>query len=164
MAPKKKQSPKYRPVARKPARTQSAPLAARQGGWKREGRTYLPPPGRYAALPFSTGVFSGNTFYVAGHIGLVPGTRTVPADPEDEARLLLDGLRATLAQVGLRMDDLVSVQIFCSDVSLFDRFNLIYRAYFTEPLPARAFLGSGPLLFGARFEICAIALKRIADR
>jgi 2-iminobutanoate/2-iminopropanoate deaminase len=70
---------------------------------------------------------------------------------------MLDGFRATLEKAGLTMQDLVYVQIFCSDVSLFDRFNVIYRTYFKEPLPARAFIGSGPLLFGAHFEIQGIA-------
>jgi len=58
------------------------------------------------------------------------------------------------------MDDLVNVQIFCSDVSLFETFNAVYRAYFSGDLPARAFIGSGPLLFGARFEIVAVAQRR----
>ncbi len=167
MAPTKKRSPKNLPAAKKPARKQPehpARATAMPPGLNRDGRLYFAPPGGYAALPFSSGVLASSTFYVAGHIGLVPGTRSVPADPDDEARLLLDGVRGTLAKAGLTMDDLVSVQIFCSDVSLFDRFNLIYRTYFTEPLPARAFLGSGPLLFGARFEICAVAVKRNSGR
>jgi enamine deaminase RidA (YjgF/YER057c/UK114 family) len=57
------------------------------------------------------------------------------------------------------MDDLIFVQVFCPDVSLFDRFNRAYRSYFRADFPARAFLGSGPLLFGARFELQAIAVK-----
>ncbi len=167
MPPAKKRAPKNQPAAKKPAGRKSAPQAratAIQAGSSRDDRLYIPPPGGYAALPFSSGVFAGGTFYLAGHIGLEPGTLNVPADPDQEARLLLDGMRATLSKAGLTMDDLVSVQIFCADVSLFDRFNLIYRAYFTEPLPARAFLGSGPLLFGARFEICAVAVKRTSGR
>ena len=72
---------------------------------------------------------------------------------------MLDGVRAVLAEAGMQMNDLVFVQIFCSDVSLFDTFNAVYRQYFSGDLPARAFLGSGPLLFGARFEIIGIAAR-----
>ena len=167
MPPTKKRAQKNRPAWKKPAGKHpepSSPATSPQAAWNRDGRVYFPPPGGYSALPFSVGVFAGDTFYVAGHLGLEPGTRNVPSDPDQEARLLLDGLRATLAKASLTMDDVVSVQIFCSDVSLFDQFNAIYRTYFTEPLPARAFLGSGPLLFGARFEICAIAAKKTAGR
>ena len=122
-----------------------------------ETRTHFPAPGGYGKLPFSMGVLVGGTFYLAGHLGLDLTTRKVPADVEQEARLMMDGFRATLEKADLTMQDLVYVQIFCSDVSLFDRFNAVYRTYFTEPLPARAFIGSGPLLFGAHFEIQGIA-------
>jgi enamine deaminase RidA (YjgF/YER057c/UK114 family) len=58
------------------------------------------------------------------------------------------------------MDDLVFVQIFCSDVAHYDAFNAVYRTYFEREFPARAFIGSGDLLFGARFEVQAIAVRR----
>lgn len=108
--------------------------------------------------PFSDAVRAGNTVYVSGKLGLVSGKP--PAAPADEARLALDSLKKTLADAGLTMDDLVSVQVFCSDVSLFDTWNEVYRTYFTKEYPARAFIGSGPLLFGARFEVTGIAVKR----
>jgi len=54
----------------------------------------------------------------------------------------------------------VSVQVFCSDVSHYDAFNRVYRTYFKKEFPARAFLGSGTLLFGARFEVQGIAVRR----
>jgi enamine deaminase RidA (YjgF/YER057c/UK114 family) len=104
-------------------------------------------------------VWHGDTLYLSGHIGLDPTTGRPGATPEEEARLVLDGIKRTLEAAGLTMDDLVSVQIFCSDVSLFERFNSVYRTYFKDEFPARAFLGSGPLLFGARFEVQGIAGK-----
>jgi len=51
------------------------------------------------------------------------------------------------------------VQVYCTDLSLFDTFNAAYRKYFNEDYPARAFLGAGSLLLGARFEIQAIAMR-----
>jgi len=110
-------------------------------------------------LPFSDGVLVGNTLYVAGHLGLDPKTGTPPATAEDEAKFALDGIKEVLENAGMTMDDLVSVQVFCSDLSLYDTFNTVYRTYFREPYPARAFLGSGPLLRGARFEVMGIAVK-----
>ena len=124
-------------------------------------RQYVDPrmPADTSALPFSGGVLVGNTFYLAGKIGLTPDRR-VPASAADEARLVLEDVKATLAKVGMSMDDLVSVQVFCSDVSHYNDFNKVYRTYFTKEFPARAFLGSGTLLFGARFEVQGIAVKR----
>ncbi|HTZ75147.1 MAG TPA: RidA family protein [Candidatus Aquilonibacter sp.] len=119
----------------------------------------FPPPGGLGPLPFSSAVQTGNTLYLAGHIGIDPSTKKVPEDPRQEARIMLDAFRDTLAKASFSMQELVYVQIFCSDISQFSSFNEIYRTYFEEPLPARAFIGSGPLLFGARFEIQGIAVR-----
>jgi reactive intermediate/imine deaminase len=122
-------------------------------------RKHINLPGR-PALPFSDAVLVGDTLYLAGRIGLDPATRRPPATAEEEARLVLDQIKTVLAAAGMTMDDLVSVQVFCSDVSLFDTWNKVYPGYFTGELPARAFIGSGPLLFGARFEVQGVAIKR----
>jgi len=112
------------------------------------------------AMPFSDAILvDGKTLYLSGRIGLIPGTTKVPDTAEEEARLVLDEIKRVLAMAGMTMDHLVSLQIFCSDVSLFDQFNAVYRTYFTGKLPTRAFLGSGTLLFGARFELQGIAVK-----
>lgn len=108
--------------------------------------------------PFSGAVQTGNTLYLSGMLGLENGQ--VPVDPAAEARNVLDAIRSTLEEANMTMDDLVSVQIFCSDLSHYDVFNAVYRTYFTQEFPARAFVGVGSLLFDARFEIQAIAVKR----
>jgi reactive intermediate/imine deaminase len=123
-------------------------------------RRYINLPGRAVAAPFSDAVQVGDTVYLAGRIGFKPGTREIPATAEEEARNVLDQYKGVLAEAGMTMDDLVSVQVFCSDVKLFDTWNKVYPTYFGKDLPARAFLGSGPLLFGARFEVQAIAVRR----
>jgi reactive intermediate/imine deaminase len=117
-------------------------------------------PSRKDTLPYSDAVLVGNTLYVAGRIGIDPETGKPPAELEKEIRLLLDGIKTTLAAADLTMDDLVSVQVFCPDLSLYDKFNEIYRTYFIKDFPARAFIGSGPLLRGGRFEAQGIAVRR----
>jgi len=64
----------------------------------------------------------------------------------------------------MTMDDLVFVQVFCPDVSLYDKFNSAYRSYFGKEYPARAFVGSGSLLRGGHFEMLGIAVKRQAPQ
>ena len=124
------------------------------------GRRYIDPSTPSAtARPFSGGVLVGDVFYVSGTLGLGPNQQ-VPESPEVEARTVLDNVQNTLKQAGMTMDDLVSVQIFCSDVAHYDVFNRVYRTYFKQEFPARAFIGSGKLLFGARFEVQATAVKR----
>lgn len=112
------------------------------------------------SAPFSDGVLVGDTFYLAGRIGVDGTGNHVPDDIETEARNVMRSVESVLRKAGMGMDDLVYVQVFCSDVSLWPRFNEIYRTYFNRSaLPARAFIGSGPLLFGAHFEVQGIAVK-----
>ena len=109
--------------------------------------------------PFSGAVLVGNTLYLSGEIG-TDENRRVPDTAEAEAKAVLDKIQATLKAASMTMDDLVSVQIFCSDVRHYDAFNGVYRTYFKKEFPARAFIGSGTLLFNARFEVQGIAVKR----
>ena len=109
--------------------------------------------------PFSGAVRVGDTLYLSGDIGLDENQK-VPATAKAEATLLLDGIKATLEAAGYTMDDLVTVTVYCSDVKHYADFNEIYRSYFTKEFPARAFVGAGTLLFDARFELQAIAVKR----
>ena len=123
-------------------------------------RKYINLPNRRHNLPFTDAVLVGETLYISGRIGIDPQTGYAPPDVDQEIRFLLDGVRDVLAAAGMTMDDLVSVQIFCPDLSLFDRFNAAYRSYFSGELPARAFIGSGPLLRNGHFELMGIAQKR----
>lgn len=116
-------------------------------------------PGRGDDRPFSHVVVAGKTIYVAGTLGIDPETGKPPEAVADEVRLVMDGIKDKLELAGATMDDVVSVQIFCPDLSLYEEFNAIYRTYFKKGFPARAFIGSGPLLRGSRFEINAIAVR-----
>ena len=117
----------------------------------------LPRP--VANLPFTDGVVAGNTIYLSGRLGLDPKTGKVPATIEEELRNLLDGFSSVLKEAHMTMDDLVDVQVFCTDLSLYGQFNAVYRTYFSAKFPARAFLGTNALLFGAHFEIRGVAAK-----
>ena len=115
-------------------------------------------PGKTISAPFSDAILAGNTLYMAGRIGLDKDGKA-PEKIEDEIKLLLDGEKDVLAQAGMTMDDLVYVQISCTDLKLFDTFNPIYKTYFTKDFPAREFVGAAAILRGGHFEMQAIAVK-----
>jgi 2-iminobutanoate/2-iminopropanoate deaminase len=119
-----------------------------------------PRGGDLKGLPFSDGVLVGNTLYIAGHIGLDAKTGQPPASAEDEARNVMDGVKQTVESAGLTMDDVVSLQIFCTDLKLYETFNGVYRTYFHGDFPARAFIGADKLFRGGRYEVMGIAVKR----
>ena len=111
-------------------------------------------------LPFSDGVLVGNTLYIAGTIGLDPKTGLAPADAEQEAHLVMEGVKRTVESAGLTMDDVVSLQIFCTDLKLYDTFNGVYKTYFHGDFPARAFIGVNQLVRNGKFELMGIAVKK----
>ena len=110
-------------------------------------------PENAAQPPFSGAVVVGNTAYLSGVLG-------TGDTAEAAATAGLNSLQSSLKAAGMTMDDLVTVQVFCPDVANYDAFNRVYRTYFKQEFPARAFVGSGPLLQGAKFEIQGIAVKR----
>ena len=124
-----------------------------------ERQTFNSPEIASLNLPLSEAVLVGNMLYLSGNGGLDVKTMSAPEDPKEEVRLMMENFRATLALADMSLDDLVSVTIYCTDLSLYGDFNEVYKSYFTGSFPARAFIGSGPLLFGMRFEMQAIAVK-----
>jgi reactive intermediate/imine deaminase len=124
-----------------------------------------PSPAR-AQLPFSDAVHAGNTLYVTGTLGIDlaaadPKTATVPADPAAEARKMLDNFKHAIEAAGFTMDELVLVQVYCTDLDLYGTFNEVYRTYFHQHFPARAFIGASKLVRGAHFEIMGTAVKGV---
>ena len=122
-------------------------------------RVHLQSPlARQRHLPFSSGVVVGNTLYIAGVTGVDPTTKG-PVTPTEEARLMMDRVKAVVEQAGMKMDDIVSLQVYCTDLTTYAAFNGVYETYFRGDYPARAFVGASSLLFGARYEIMGIAVR-----
>ena len=111
-------------------------------------------------VPYSDAVLAGNTLYVAGRTGIDPKSGAITQDVQQEIKFLLDSFKTALANGGMTTDDVVMVQVHCPDLSLYNKFNALYLTYFSKELPPRAFLGSGPLLGGAHFEMLGVAVRR----
>jgi len=110
-------------------------------------------------FPFSDAVVVGDTLYLAGTIGFDKDGK-LPATVEDEAKTAMENVKKVLENQGMTMDDLVSVQVYGTDFSLYQKFNEVYRTYFHGKFPARAFIGAASLIRGAHFELMGIAVKR----
>jgi len=109
-------------------------------------------------LPFSSGVLAGNTLYIAGTTA-DPDKIKAGLTPEAEVRDIMEQIKGTVEKAGMTMNDIVSMQVFTTDLDLYDAFNGVYRSYFKANYPARAFIGGSKLLFGSRFEVLGIAVK-----
>ena len=116
-------------------------------------------PGQEAPL-FSPGILDGGTLYVSGQIGSDLKTRKVPESFEDEVRTSLENIRLILKEAKMDYSDIVNVQVFLTDMSLFPRMNAVYSSILKAPRPARATVGVSALAAkDAHIEISVIARK-----
>lgn len=121
--------------------------------------TYLQMPGMEGLdLPFSSAVRAGNTLYLSGNLGNVPGTLALaPGGIEGETRQTMENISAVLQQFGSSMDEVVKCTVFLADVGDWGAMNEVYRTFFKNP-PARSALGANGLALNARVEIECIAI------
>jgi len=111
-------------------------------------------------LPFSEAVRVGDTLYLSGQIGNVPGKlELVPGGMKAEAKQVLDNIRTTLEAHGWSMANVVKCTVMLADMKDWPAFNEVYKAAFTPPYPARSALGANGLALGARVEVECIAAR-----
>ena len=109
-------------------------------------------------LPFSEAVRVGDTLYLSGQIGLVPGSmKLIPGGIEAEARQTMENIRTTLQAHGLGLGNVVKCTVMLADIAEWAAFNEVYKRFFTAPYPARSALGANGLALGARVEVECIA-------
>ena len=109
--------------------------------------------------PFSPGILADGTLYIAGQTGQDLKTGNIPSDFEAEVRQTLDNIGLVLKEAGMSFDDAVAVQVYLTDMNLFQRMNAVYTTYFKEPRPARTTVGVAKLVGTARIEITVTAHK-----
>jgi 2-iminobutanoate/2-iminopropanoate deaminase len=109
--------------------------------------------------PYSSALRAGQLLFVSGQVPIDPATGTmVTGDVAAQTRRVLDNIGALLAAGGLTYADLVRTTVFLADMNDFAAMNEVYRAYFTEPYPARSTIEAARLPRDARIEIDAIAM------
>jgi len=110
------------------------------------------------SLPFSEAVRHGNTLYLSGQMGLVPGTlKLVPGGVREEARQTMQNIKTVLEAHGLGLDHLVKCTVFLADMADWPAFNEVYVSFFNGRFPARSAFGANGLALGGRVEVECIA-------
>lgn len=110
-------------------------------------------------LPFSEAVRVGNTIYLSGHIGTLPGTLSlVKGGIREEANQTMKNIKATLEAHSLSMKNIVKCTVMLADMSEWSSFNEVYKTFFTEIYPARSAFGASGLALGARTEVECLAI------
>ena len=109
--------------------------------------------------PYSPGLVIGDTVYVAGQGPLDPKTGAIIGTTiEEQTELTLKNVRRILEAAGCAMDDCVKTTVHLLNIGDFERFNAVYRTFFTKPYPARTTVQS-VLWHGILVEIDAVAVR-----
>ena len=116
------------------------------------------PQGARTAGPYTPGILAGDTLYVSGQIGR-DASGNIPSEFEAEVKQVIANAEAILKEAGMSLADVVSVQVYLTDMELFQRMNAVYVTYFKEPRPTRTTVGVPALAGPYRIEITVTLRK-----
>jgi enamine deaminase RidA (YjgF/YER057c/UK114 family) len=89
---------------------------------------------------------------ISGQAAIAPDGSVVGRDIEEQTRVTLENCHRQLSTAGCGPADVVKVNAYLSDMSLWERFNSVYREMVPEPRPVRTVVGAA-LLDGLLVEV-----------
>lgn len=108
--------------------------------------------------PFSSVVRAGETIYVSGHLGRLPGRETiVEGGAGPETTQTIANIERSLSLAGATLENLATCTVFLTDMSDYQAMNTAYAAAMGDHRPARVTAGIQELALGAVVEIECIA-------
>lgn len=118
---------------------------------------YHAPPGSNGSAPYSEAVVYDDFIFLAGQLGIVPGTRALAeGGVGPETRQALENMQAALERAGGSMDSVLKCTVFLADIAEWADMNAVYTTFFTN-MPARTAVGGAGVVLGGRVEIECIA-------
>ncbi|WP_417360484.1 Rid family detoxifying hydrolase [Galbibacter sp.] len=111
--------------------------------------------------PYNQAVLAGDTLYISGQIAINPTTNElITTGVEDEAKLVMENLKAVLTAASMTFENVVKSSIFLNDMADFAKINTIYGSYFNEQTaPARETVAVQTLPKHVNVEISMIAVR-----
>jgi len=110
--------------------------------------------------PYSYGIRSGDTMYLAGLISRNgKDNSVVPGDMKVQTKTVMDNAGEILKAAGMTYGDVASSRVYITDTALFQDMNATYRTYFPKDPPARATVKTGLMSPEAMVEITLLAVK-----
>jgi 2-iminobutanoate/2-iminopropanoate deaminase len=110
--------------------------------------------------PYSYGIKTGNTLFLAGLISRNgKDNSTIKGDMSAQTKTVLDNGAAVLKAAGMTLADVVSSRIYLTDSAAFQDMNAVYRTYFPTDPPARATVKAGLVSADYVVEVTMIAVK-----
>ena len=110
--------------------------------------------------PYSYGIRSGDTLYLAGLISRNgKDNSVVPGDMKAQTKTAMDNAGEILKAAGMTYADVASSRVYITDTVFFQDMNAAYRTYFPKDPPARATVRTGLTSPEALVEITLLAVQ-----
>lgn len=108
----------------------------------------------------SQGLKAGRHLFLSGQTGLDPNTGSLKEGMREQTRQTIDNISAVLKAGGGKLDDIVSMTLFVTDMSQWDEYNTVWTEVFGdfETPPTRQSIEVKKLVGGALIEITTIAV------
>jgi reactive intermediate/imine deaminase len=108
---------------------------------------------------YSHGTVANGFVFVSGQLPVTAtGEKLVNASFADQARQVLANVEAVLKACGSSVERLVQVRVYVDTVENWPEFNAIYAQWAGNSRPSRAVVPTGPLHFGLKVEVEAVAV------
>lgn len=101
----------------------------------------------------------GDTIYLAGQIHNKPDGSLVDGSVADKLKQIMCNVEAILNAAGAKLEDIVKVTIYLTDMAMLPEFNEEYPKYFKEPFPVREAVCVKALPLGADIELSVTAVR-----
>ncbi|MGS4679515.1 RidA family protein [Enterobacter soli] len=88
-------------------------------------------------FPFSRAVEANGFLFLSGQLSMTNTGEPVKGSVEEQTRLVLQNVEATLKACGSSLDKIVRITVWLSDMAHFQAFNNAYRPHFPDGFPAR---------------------------
>ena len=109
-------------------------------------------------LPFSAHKVAGDTVYLSGIVGLRDG-KLVEGGLAAELRQAIENMTSVLTSMGLKLNNVVDVTVFLTDMNDYAPMNEVYGKAFGEIKPTRTCVAVASLPLRARVELKAVASR-----
>ena len=107
----------------------------------------------------SQGRVVGNMLFVAGLKGTPATGKLADLDIAEQTTLTLGAIQKVVEEAGFKMTDIVSVNVYLSDINDIDQMNEVYKKLMPDPKPTRVTVEVGHIRNG-KIEISCIAIKQ----
>ena len=109
-------------------------------------------------LSLSRAMRAGDFVFLTGQVPFQDGTVMTTGSIEEQTRAVLDDIKATLAEAGCDLADVVKAMVWLRERADFPGFNAVYGEYFPHDPPTRSAVVSD-LLVDVRVEVEVVAYK-----